>query len=163
DEPRARKLAWAGLGVMALSLPLEVIGGRLESISARLLRVETTLEETAELMGATLLLVGFLTALALPGRPIELLGASRRRRLLPLTRGMSDCLCALVWSTDWAANFRRFVALILVSKEPVCLQPVEYVDSCRVVSLAVRLALAHVSPWLNGFEVRKGGDPAELK
>jgi hypothetical protein len=64
EWPDLRRRIWLGLLLLFLAIPLEVVGGKLEGVSARLLRVESTTEETCELMGEIVLLVALLNCVA---------------------------------------------------------------------------------------------------
>lgn len=65
-----------GLVFLALTVPLEALGGKFEATSEKLLRVESTVEESFEFIGETLLLFVFLTFTA---REFERRGARRGR------------------------------------------------------------------------------------
>jgi len=56
DQPKLFKLAALAVVLMAISLPLEVLGGHFEATSGRMLRLESTFEETFEMLGESLLL-----------------------------------------------------------------------------------------------------------
>lgn len=64
EWPDLRRRIGIGLVLLFLAIPLEIVGGKLEGMSARLLRVESTTEETCELLGEIVLLVAMLNAVS---------------------------------------------------------------------------------------------------